>query len=473
MSKDAGSGLLQRVLGWFLPASRAAGAAAGAVPESAGPDAEELARQRIKERMANIESRISGTLNVRKDADALDLAELPGLPRQPAPAQAGDIDDGEGLIFIEDADADEPTGVDAALARFSRIGLEHPVAAELFKLSMRRQAKRIMGEAGPDIDKALEFLLSDAAWEPNQGRAPSPEELVRGDARLAAMPDVYARLNEALKEQNCKIERIAALIGMDPALSATLLKMVNSAFYGRTMRQTGGRFPVRVESLSRAVTVIGEARLSNLALAVSVLPLFQNMPRDVADVRSFWRHSLGAAIFARSLAKRAGLDDPERFFLAGLLHDIGRLAAYRRIPSHCLNALALSVGEKITLTEAERRIFGWDHAELGGILLSKWQYPKSLIRAVAGHHDLESIAREEACAVTHLADILAIALDFGSSGERFIPPAAPGAWERLGLDPKALGEVAEEAEREFEAVFQSMLPGGETDEAGGASSGKG
>jgi len=492
MSQDAGKG----AGGWrvFFRKIFGRGAASGGDSSNAAiapvaEDPEELARRRIRQRMENIESRISGTLNTKKRAEALDLDDFPQAPGEGdgfepggtgiAPsaeaaesaeaAKSGgsgqdpgqDADQDDGLLFLGPEEAAAPADVDAPLSRFAAVDLEHPVMAALFRLGMRRRARKALIDDGPDFDAPLEFLVADVPIPEAKGPVPRPEELVRADVRLASMPGVYARLNEALKSGQCRVPEAAAIIGMDPGLSATLLKMVNSAFYGRAMRQTAGRFPVQVDSLSRAVTVIGENQLSNLALSVSVLPLFQNLPRELVDVRAMWRHSLGTAILARILARRAGLPDPERAFLAGLLHDIGRLAAYRGMPGHCVRALALSVGEKISLTQAERRLFGWDHAELGGTLLEKWRYPASLAAAVAGHHDPEAILSDMETAAIHLADMAAIALEYGHSGDRRVPVAVPGAVELLGLTPEGLDETVQEAEIAFEAVFASMSVGDE------------
>ncbi len=492
MGRDGAFGLgrlLRRLFGrgGEAPGDGVQGANIPAPGPAADPGDE--AKRRIRERMDNLESRIQGTLNLKKNVAVLDLDDFPGDPCEPgkpgepgspsgAAGQGGPEGAGsqgvrggmgsgrpevpdqrdDGLLFLGPEEAGEPEGVDATLARFAAVNLEYPTLAALFRLSMRRRARQALSPDWPDFDASLEYLVSDVPFTPAKGPVPRPEELVRADLRLAAMPDAYARLDRALKSGNCRVEEAAAIIGMDPGLSATLLKMVNSAFYGRTMRQAGGRFPLKVDSLSRAVTVIGENQLSNLALSVSVLPLFQNLPKEVVDVRAFWRHSLGAAILARALARRTGLADPERAFLGGLLHDIGRLAAYRGIPGHCLSALALSVGEKISLTEAERRIFGWDHAGLGGVLLEKWRYPESLAQTVAGHHDPEAAVAGCETAVVHLADILCIALGYGHSGDRRVPAAAPGVIELLGLTPEGLDAVAGEAETAFEAVFASMLP---------------
>ncbi|MFP5238617.1 MAG: HDOD domain-containing protein, partial [Acidobacteriota bacterium] len=151
--------------------------------------------------------------------------------------------------------------------------------------------------------------------------------------KLATLPQVVIQTLEALKNPNVSYGYVASIIGKDTALSAKLLKLVNSALYS---------FPEPVETIDRAVTVVGASRLTSLALGVSMINYFADIPHDVLDMRSFWKHCLSCGVLARLLAVTAGHPNEERCFVAGLLHDVGRLIMLKNHPALVAQAIALA-----------------------------------------------------------------------------------------------------------------------------------
>jgi HD-like signal output (HDOD) protein len=241
---------------------------------------------------------------------------------------------------------------------------------------------------------------------------------------------------------------VANVIREDTALTARLLKVVNSAFFA---------FPRRIDTVSQAVTVVGTSQVRDLALATSVLTLFQDLPPDLVDMDGFWRHSLACGVAARVLAGLRRESNVERFFVAGILHDVGKLVVYARIPEKAQEVFRVAREEEILLHEAEHRVLGFDHAQVGEALLSQWNMPPSLRESVHFHHQPRRADRFplEAAAV-HLGDIMAIALGIGSAGERFVPPLSPEGWSTMGLDASLLGPAVEEVELQFEAAIHLM-----------------
>ncbi len=146
-----------------------------------------------------------------------------------------------------------------------------------------------------------------------------PNELVQSAMRLASLPSIYLRLTEVTTDGRSTSTDVARVIQEDPSLSARLLRLVNSAFYG---------FPSRVDTITQAINLVGTNQVMELALASSVLRAFEGIPRDRVDMDGFWRHSIGTAIAARAIALRRRVASAERYFVAGLLHDVGRLVLF-------------------------------------------------------------------------------------------------------------------------------------------------
>jgi len=277
----------------------------------------------------------------------------------------------------------------------------------------------------------------------------SPRELLSGYVEVSSLPLVYTRLNDAINNPRASISDIARIISEDAGLTARLLRIVNSAFYG---------IPTRVESISRAVTIIGTHELRALALATSVTTMFKGIPDDLANMDLFWRHSIACGIAARILATFRRVPNAERFFIAGVLHDIGRLVMYIKIPDQSREAIIRSrdIGEPLYVSE--REVIGFGHASLGSLLLEAWRFPNGLEEAVGFHHNPNGAARYPfEASLVHLADIISHAMQLGTSGEQFVPPMEKEAWDRVGLPLSILSPVLVQLETQFEDVVRTML----------------
>ena len=285
---------------------------------------------------------------------------------------------------------------------------------------------------------------------------PGLAELLDREARLFSLPEVYARLDALMKNPLTTPGDVTELIATDPALSATLLKLVNSAFIGRGGRAMGHRLAGKVDSLERAVMILGTSQLANLALALSVAPAFKDIDPEIMDMRQFWEHSLSCGLLARELAALAGID-PELAFVAGLLHDIGRLTMLKGHSAHVAQAIGMAIERDVPLCHIEKELWGFDHAELGGRLLRSWRFPASLEHAVAAHHAYHPNTDNQDAALVHVADILAHVLRMGASGAHAAPPLSPAAWPQLNLPLSALGAAAAQAERQLDDIGHILL----------------
>lgn len=281
--------------------------------------------------------------------------------------------------------------------------------------------------------------------------ARSPQELVSAATGVPSLPRIYGRLTEALDNPRASTGHIAAIISGDAGLTARLLLLVNSAFYC---------FPVKVESISHAVTLVGTEQIRDLALATSILRIFKGISADLVDMESFWLHSVSTGVAARLLATHRGEGNSERFFVAGVLHDIGRLLMFKTWPKEAQWALARARKTHGPLVEIERELFGFDHAVAGGEVLDAWRLPAPLAEMSRYHHSPGSAHRHPTeAAVMHVADVVVTSLELGHSGDEAVPRLSPAACDCLALPPGTLVAVAAQAERQVDEVRRSLLAG--------------
>jgi HD-like signal output (HDOD) protein len=210
--------------------------------------------------------------------------------------------------------------------------------------------------------------------------------------------------------------------------------------------------------VTEAISLIGIQQVQDLITSSSIVERFGGVAEEFVSMESFWRHSLACGIGARLIALEGRLPKADKFFVAGLLHDIGRMVLFSQAPQWAEKVFQLYGRERLLLREAEARVLGYDHQQIGEALLRHWKYPLNLLVAVGFHHQPggPDTAREEA-AVVHLSDYLVNAMEIGSSGERLVPPIHPKALETLGLSTEALGPIMTAIEEQIEAVQEVFM----------------
>lgn len=277
----------------------------------------------------------------------------------------------------------------------------------------------------------------------------SAGELVENWERLSSLPEVYFKINEVLNDPNSSYSDIAEVISNDISLSARLIKIVNSPFYG---------FPSEIESITHAISIIGTRQLRDLALATTVLSSFKGIPEDHINMNSFWRHSITCGIAARAIAIHNRESNTERFFLAGILHDIGRLILLENLPEVAGEIMAQFRDGKKHLYQVEREILGFDHSDIGSALVDAWALPEVLREVIAFHHDPYRSSRFGfEASVIHLADIISKAMEAGSSGDPYIQPLDPKAWEMLNIQTSVFPFLWNQVETQYENTVETVL----------------
>ena len=235
------------------------------------------------------------------------------------------------------------------------------------------------------------------------------QSLVDDTSILISPPDIYLKINEMLAENAASVDQFATVISHDPGLTARLLKLVNSAYYG---------LPSKIDTISRALTVVGMLELTNLVYSICAVKTFSKLSSDVTNMNTFWRHGIYTGIAARELAAEINCLNPERLFVAGLLHDVGSLAVNRKFADIAEQTIAASEGNEQQLVALEQESLGFDHAELGAKMFESWHLPEATCEAIKYHHnpDAAGDASLEA-GILHVADALANASGTGSYSE--------------------------------------------------------
>ncbi len=275
------------------------------------------------------------------------------------------------------------------------------------------------------------------------------DDLLKGYVEVSSLPMIYYKINDAINHPRTSMADIAKIISDDPGLTVRLLRLVNSAFYG---------FPSRIETITQALVIIGTNQLRDLALATSITSLFEGIPEDLISMDSFWRHSIACGVGAKTLATYRNETNVERFLIAGMLHDIGRLILYKREGELARELLLQSRSKKDLLFRIEYERLGFDHAVLGRRLLQLWNLPGSLVEAVAFHHNPQkAIQYPVEATLVHLADILVNALKWGSSGESYVPPLDERAWEGTGLSISILSSLIDSMDQQMDEIVHSLL----------------
>jgi len=271
-------------------------------------------------------------------------------------------------------------------------------------------------------------------------------DLLQGDVRLASPPEVYARLRKLVDDPQSTTGMLAEVIEHDPGLSARILKLANSAFFA---------LPQEVDSIAEAVSIVGVHELQDLVLATEVIQHFDNIPGELVDIYSYWRESQRCAVLARQFARLLPQKkEGESLFLAGLLHGIGHLVIYSRIPELGRKALLEHRHRNIPLHEIEREVMGFDYAEVGAALAKQWALPEMICSVLATH-----LRPEQAQAFRIESMLVSLALTISRTGsfeEKIIAPLLPSdsaLWQEAGISPGDIMALLPEAENAFTAAL--------------------
>ena len=323
--------------------------------------------------------------------------------------------------------------------RFRLADRNHPAIRAVFDQALQAKAADSFPPGGAGG-------LPESA-PPADGSSPPREDFfqrfIEKEVLLPEIPTIVMEMNEVISNPLSTADQMAQVVNKSPSLSAQLLRIVNSSFYG---------LPSRVDRVSLAVTLIGTRELSALALGISIMSLFKKIPSRLLNMQLFLQHSLACGIVCRLLAAHKAMRHTEQMFTSGLLHDIGRLVTCIHFPDDILGCMGHAARKGISLFAAEKEKLGCHHGHIGKYLLHQWRLPLSLENNASFHHEPAEAPDPAAAALVHVADLLVNALGIGSSGERCVPPLDPRAWEASGLSSDCFETVVQQTAHQFKAL---------------------
>ena len=288
---------------------------------------------------------------------------------------------------------------------------------------------------------------------------PALEELHRGErlaqiliddmSDLVSPPEVYIKISNMLGENTASASEFADVILLDPSLAARVLRMVNSPYYA--LRN-------KVDTVSQAITIIGMNDLSSVVYSMCAVQSFSRISSTITNIKTFWSHGVYCGLVAKALATQINCLQPERLFVAGLLHDIGTLTINAKVPELAEENIIVTAGSESALAAAERERLGLDHAALGAFMLQGWQMPAATCDAIRFHHDPGAAATNPLEAgLVHVADELANASGMGGFSELIAETEDidPALFELIGLTNEFDydGLLAEVQQQFVEAIY--------------------
>ncbi|MEC4890318.1 MAG: HDOD domain-containing protein [Nitrospira sp.] len=279
---------------------------------------------------------------------------------------------------------------------------------------------------------------------------PSAQELVKSCSTVFTLPEIYFRVRAVVENHDSTMEDLAKVLKIDPAISARLLRIVNSPFYG---------FPKQIDTISRAVNLIGMQAVSDLVTATTIGRTFSGMTTDLMDLSAYWRKSVLCALMAAKIAKSCGIEDSERFFIEGLLRDIGHLILYQAIPKQAQAALVEANNLGSPLAEIEQASIGADYAEVGAELIRSWEMPLQMESAI--RHQLKPSDAGEFtlhASIVHLAGVLADHADLDPAKLKQALPFHAYALSTTRFKPEESPALIEASHSQLHETLELIYP---------------
>jgi putative nucleotidyltransferase with HDIG domain len=248
-----------------------------------------------------------------------------------------------------------------------------------------------------------------------------------------SMPAAALKLLTLLKDENTSNAQVEQILRYEPGLTANILKLTNSAYFG---------LPTKIGSVRQAILMIGWKKLTQIVLA-SCVSAIVDKPVQGYDLSAgdLWRHSVAVSVASEILVKELKLSVSEELFTAALLHDVGKMVLGRYVKQD-LDAIDGEELQNMPFEQVERSMFGIDHAEIGANILKKWLFPPTIISAVRWHHDPDAAPKpSHLIDIVHIADVLCLmsGIGMGREGLQYQPSLA--ACERIGISAQHLEMV--------------------------------
>lgn len=277
----------------------------------------------------------------------------------------------------------------------------------------------------------------------NQIQPELAKKLTMAVEKMPAFPKSVQKILELTRNLDCEPKHLVQVIEKDPVMTVKILRVLNSAYYN---------LPSKITSVNHSVVFLGFNTIKNLALSIASVGILPKQNAAGFDIQQYLLHSLTTAGIAKSLAGKLGGTDPMDCYIAGLLHDFGKVVFAQFMPDEFNQAMQKSRSENISLHVAESQVIGVDHTVVGSMLAEKWQFPQTLIDCIRNHHSTDS-GEGGMWASVYAANQISKKMSFGDSGNPCIEALPPAVCNHFGGDIDAiiaslrdLPKIAEEAQ---------------------------
>ena len=270
------------------------------------------------------------------------------------------------------------------------------------------------------------------------------------EANLISLPDIYWRLKEIIASRDYSMQDVTQLIMYDPGLTARMLRIVNSAYFG---------FAAKIDTVHHAVSILGLQQIEDLVLTTSIADALGDYECEHLDVRQFWLRCVYRAIAARDLAGECKLVDSERMFVAGLLSGIGHLIMYQSLPVLAQQAQRLADETGKPLHRMEQDVMGFDHAQVAALLMQNWKLPESHVAIIKNHLELDPDADFLLeTSIVHISALIGNAFAESRPLDEVLVKADNQAWDVTGLDTGHCEAIDRVVAEQLSGVVNLLFP---------------
>ncbi|MCW5940134.1 MAG: HDOD domain-containing protein [Fimbriimonadaceae bacterium] len=284
------------------------------------------------------------------------------------------------------------------------------------------------------------------------GQTITLEDVVKRTPDLPSIPAAALKVMRETDESTSNAASIAKTLSQDQALSARVLRLANSAYYGLSKRVT---------NLQESVVILGMRCVRNLCMVAATYPwMSRKLDGYCLGPKAMWSHSFGTALAGQLIARMSKKASEDVVFTAGLLHDIGKVALSVWLENKTSAIVQYAELAQVSFDVAERRILGYDHCEVGEHLGRQWNLPDEIVAAVRWHHDPDQCQPSSNIVdCVHLGNFLTMAMGFGLGGDGLHYSVCENSFVRLGLQPDALDQITDQfvtGYEEYEKLFEDL-----------------
>lgn len=264
------------------------------------------------------------------------------------------------------------------------------------------------------------------------------------------LPTIYYKLVDALSNTSTTIKDISILVSTDIALTLKLLKIINSSIYGLS---------TKVNSIDKAIFHLGFRELKNIILSTKIIEVFSDINSNSKfDLVEFWKHSIAVGTISRIIAQELGQKNLDEYLLSGITHDIGKLVLFKILGSEYNVIFLIMEKENLTLKEAEQKVLGITHQEIGLKLAESWNLDTNILNVIRYHNDgLTDSNYDQLVGVVHISNILAKLLNYGNSGCNKIEQPNQLLWRRINLTNFDLDSFYKRIKTDYEQAKDILI----------------